>query len=181
MRLNLIAASILSLSCSTLSYAFFCPNNFKQINYGDTMDTVIKQCGQPDEQKSEEASQPVAQEWNYYMNQQQSPFIPQNTLGNAPQGTMKTTFTFDNTGKLINMSVNGVGVGASTICGPNIQLGDSIDTVKAACGQATMVNKQNPADLGNQKPPDKKVTFFYKKTNPRATLTFVNGLLKESK
>ena len=93
------------------------------------------------------------------------------------QGTLKTSFTFDANGKAVNISVNGIGVGATTICGNNLQLGDTRDTVKAACGTPTLINKQTASP---EKPSIKVVEFTYKSTPP-VTLIFENGKLKEKK
>ena len=153
----------------------FCPNNFSIIRPGDTMASVIEQCGKPDKQETVEKKPEGPQEWSYFVPQT----VSANTA-NAMQGTLKTQIAFDNNGKAINISVNGIGVGATTICnGTNIQLGDSRETVKAACGDPTFVNKDSNASTlpdGNQ--PTVKITTFTYNTNPPVKLVFENGLLK---
>src|SRR5438128_719553 len=139
---KLIFASLLFIP--NLSFAIFCPTNFSQINYGDSMDKVTQICGKPDKQETKDLEPKVPQEWSY--------FIPQ-TVGQdtsvAQQGTLKTQITFDSDGKVINISVNGLGVGASTICGSSIKLGDLKNTVKAACGEPSFINSQtNPNAKG---------------------------------
>src|SRR3990167_7467103 len=109
--------------------AFFCPTNFSQIDFGDSLDKVKQICGAPEKETSKDLEPNVPQEWTY--------FIPQTVMLNASteaQGTVKTSVTFDKDGNAINISANGIGVGATTICGSNIQLGDSQDAVKSACG-----------------------------------------------
>ncbi|HVE44435.1 MAG TPA: DUF2845 domain-containing protein [Gammaproteobacteria bacterium] len=158
----------------SIAFAFFCPTNFNQINVGDTLQTVIQQCGKPDAQnETKKADDNVAQEWNYYVTQA----VALNTTQGG-EGTLKTTITFDKTGKAINISVNGIGVGASSICGNPIQLNDTKDAVKAACGEPTFINKQAPgADTGGA-PKETTVTqIIYNKVNPPKTLTFENGKL----
>lgn len=160
-----------------MSFAFFCPTNFNQIDFGMKTDQVIQACGKPDDQKeSIKENDNIPQEWNYY--------IPQTvSMGGSnqnAQGTLKTSITFDDKGKAINISVNGIGVGESTICnGANIQLGNTKDTIKNACGNPSFVTKQQisgPAAEGT-----KVVEFIYSSANPKATLVFENGVLTDKK
>lgn len=159
----------------SLSFAFFCPGgNFNQINFGQTTEQVIQQCGKPDQQSTNTEQPEGPQQWSYY--------IPQTVTTTAlkpMQGTLKTEITFDSKGKAVNISVNGIGVGASTVCGSQIQLGDTRDNIKKACGEPSFINKQNgnPTTLGAVPPPKKIVTFIYN-TNPPLTLKFVDGLLE---
>jgi len=74
------------------------------------------------------------------------------------QGTLKTSVSFDDKGKAINISVNGIGVGATTICGSNVQLGDSHDAIKTACGKPSFINKQS--ENVSEQPKEVKVTEF---------------------
>ncbi len=164
------------------SFAFFCPTNFSQINAGDTMDQVTATCGKPDQQTTKEEDVDNApQEWVYLIPQT----VPMNTNQNG-QGTLKTTMDFDKDGHLINISVNGIGVGATSICnGQNVQLGEDRKTVQAACGQPAFVNKQSPYTVSSAEggapvaaaPTTKKITTFIYNTNPPAKLVFENGVL----
>lgn len=157
-----------------LSDATFCPTNFSQIQVGDSTDQVQKQCGKPDKQETIEETASTPQEWNYY--------IPQTVSIGTPteqQGTLKTTVAFNSEGKVININVNGIGIGASTICGPTIQLGDTEKAVKAACGTASFIAKQDPATAGPSAPPTTLTTFTYG-TNPPVILQFKNGKLIDS-
>src|SRR3990167_5597759 len=119
---------LLSLFMPTISFAMFCPTNFNLIDIGDTIEKVDQACGPPDSKETKETDKNVPQEWSYY--------IPQ-TVGTGTsyqqEGTLKTTITFDDKGKAINISVNGIGVGASTICGKSIQLGDTRESIQATC------------------------------------------------
>lgn len=173
MDLKYIAAYS-SLLLPQLTWAFFCPNNFKQIDFGQTPEQVIAQCGKPDKKTETTEQSEGAQEWSY--------FIPQRVSNNTfqpQQGTLRTQVTFDSQNKAVSISVNGLGVGASTICGGQIQLGDSRETVKNACGEPSFVNKQNanPNTLGATPPPKKVVQFIYN-SNPPVTIIFVNGKLE---
>jgi hypothetical protein len=176
MKLNKLILLVLIFS-PTLSYAFFCPTNFNQIDFGYTTDQVQQECGKPDKQETKDGDVPVPQEWSY--------FIPQTVALSANQngqGTLKTTVTFDKSGKAINLSVNGLGVGASSICGKSIQLGDTLDAVKSACGEPSFINKQaNPTSPTGSEQPPKKITTFTYNTNPSVILTFENGKLTSKK
>lgn len=165
---------VLSLT-PTLSFAFFCPTNFSQIDFGNTMDEVIKTCGKPDQQEeTKQENENVPQEWSY--------FVPQTVTNSSltpMQGTLKTQITFDAQGKVINISVNGIGVGGTQICGNSIQLGDTRDNVKAACGKPSFINKQTAPTDNSAPPPDIKITTFIYNVNPPIKLIFQNGVLKD--
>lgn len=175
---HLISITVLLTGYPSFSFAFFCPTNFNQIDYGMTMDQVTQICGKPTFQKeSTKSNDNIPQEWSYY--------IPQTvnmggTEQNA-QGTLKTTITFDDKGKAINISVNGIGVGASSICGSNIKLGDDKDSVKGACGDPAFVNKQSVDAETAAKNQVKIVEFTYGEVNPPAVLVFEDGKLTEKK
>jgi hypothetical protein len=158
----------------TASFAIFCPTNFSQIDYGNSVEQVIQTCGKPDSQETKEIKSEGPQEWIYSVPQT----VSTNTSYQA-QGTLKTSFVFDASGKAINISVNGIGVGATAICGKNIQLGDTRDTIKAACGDPSFINQSNPATT--QQPPSTKQTILIYNSNPPATLVFENDQLKERK
>lgn len=160
------------MGTANVSYAFFCPTNFNQINFGDTMDQVQTACGKPDKEETKMVEAPGPQEWTYLI--PQTVALSANQLG---QGTLKTTVTFDKDGKAINISVNGLGVGASSICGGSIQLGDSRDAVKSVCGEPKFINKQNSPDAISTQPPPKKVTTYTYSTNPPQSLIFEDGKL----
>lgn len=164
------STSLILLLISHPAFAFFCPSNFNQIAEGDSIETVTQKCGKPDKQTTKEVKEEGPQQWNYY--------IPQTvtTAGLSPmQGTLKTEVSFDKNGKALNISVNGIGVGSSTICGTVIQLGDTRDMVKKACGEPAFINQQNTTTT-NDTPPDKVTEFIYN-TSPPAKLTFKNGKL----
>lgn len=168
-KLFFIASTLLAPS---ISFAFFCPNNFNQIEIGDSIQTVTKQCGKPDKEETTTVTKEGPQEWSYYIPQTVS-----TTAMSQEQGTLKTQITFDENNKAINISVNGIGVGSSTICGTPINLGDSRDTVKSACGKPSFINKQQPAT--GQPPDETKITEFTYNSNPPGKLIFENGKLKE--
>jgi hypothetical protein len=169
---------IILLAFPTPSFAFFCPKNFNQINTGDSIEQVLKQCGKPDSIKeSKKINDNIPQEWNYFVPQT----VSTNTFNQA-QGTLKTSFAFDNEGKAINISVNGIGVGATALCGKYVKLGDTRETIQSACGEPALVNRQASAQTGQPLPGQEiKIMEFTYTSTPPATLVFENGKLIERK
>ncbi len=161
----------------SICVALLCPTNFNQFDLGDSMDQVIQQCGKPDSQnestKKDDAN--IPQEWTYLV-----PQTVATSTAYSTQGTLKTTLIFDKDGKAMNISVNGIGVGESSICNNiSIQLGDTRDKVEKACGKPVTIVKQPPPD--SKPPADIKVTEFIYNTNPPLHLIFEDGKLKETK
>ncbi len=156
----------------TLSLAFFCPTNFSQIDFGATLAQVEQICGKPDKQESSTQKIEGPQEWNYYIKQTVS------TTGGmtSMQGTLKTQVTFDADGKVLNLSVNGIGVGSTTLCGKTIQLGSTKEEVKSACGQPAIINKAQPAP---GQPDEMKIVKYIYNSTPPVTLIFEDGILKD--
>jgi hypothetical protein len=120
------------------AYATLCPTNFNIIEAGYTKEQVEKQCGKPAKINESEKAPSIPQEWTYYV---QAPA----SLDLDQQPSVKITTAFDQDGKLINASVNGIGVQSTDLCGQTIQLNDPIEKVKSACGAPAMLNKQETA------------------------------------
>lgn len=173
-----LIASCITLTClPAVSFAFFCPSNFNQIDFGMSPDQVTQQCGKPDKQtEAEKENENIPQSWDFYLKQ---PVATGSNAQPSTVGTMKSSFVFDADGKLINMSVNGIGVGASSVCGKPINLGATRDEVKAACGDPGFVSKSQAS--GEQQKPIKVIEFEYSSANPPATLVFENGVLTSKK
>lgn len=162
-----LAGVLFSLLLPGMAHAFFCPTNFSQINIGDTLDHIKQQCGKPDKEEMIDDAVSEPQEWNYYLPQA----VQINTVDTPIQGSMKVQFSFNLAGNIINMSVNGIGVGATTICnGQYLALGDNKDKVEAACGKPAITVKAN--DKTPQTPP-KLTVIYYGKTK----FTFRNNQL----
>jgi hypothetical protein len=178
-----IAKSVLLLGVvgfSANAFALMCPGNFNQINMGDTLESVLAACGKPDGQTSTENTEDGPQEWNYYVSV--NPAFTQNVSQNTT-ASLKTTVAFDK-GKVVNMSVNGVGVSNTAICGATIQNGDTMDTVKSACGKPAFINRGTGSQSGTEDPNAKKTkttVLTYMSAGNSVTLTFENGVLTDRK
>lgn len=152
----------------SLTFASFCPTNFRPISNNNSTQDVIALCGQPDKVVSKKVQVQGPQEWNYYVKQT----VANNTTYQT-QGTLKTSIAFGADGKVINISVNGIGVGGTSICGSYVQLGDTSKTIQSACGKPSTVNKETTSG----QPQNDTITTFIYNTNPPKTLVFKNGLL----
>ncbi|HSW94463.1 MAG TPA: hypothetical protein VLJ15_08965 [Gammaproteobacteria bacterium] len=160
--------------CSTGAHAMFCPNNFNQINIGDTTEQVKKQCGNPDVEKKIEGEDNGPQEWNFYVRPQMKRYTETRTNSGA-EASVKMSIAL-NQGKVINITVNGMSLATTTICGPSVSIGDTSKTVKSACGDPVFINKSSNQE-GAPKPKE-TVEYQYNSTPP-ATLVFVGGFLQE--
>jgi len=162
------------LSLSTSSFALFCPNNFNQINIGDTIQQVEQQCGKPDGIKKSQGSDNGPQEWNFYVQPSMNNYAAIRTK--TTQGSSVKMAIALNGGKVVNITVNGMSLTATTICsGHNITVGSTADSVKQACGDPAFVNKSS---VNNGPKPSEIVTYKYNSTPP-TTLTFENGALQQ--
>lgn len=170
MKLRLF--SVIVALASSQANALLCPGNFSHIEVGDSLSSVVAKCGEPTKKETKPAPVKTPEEWTYLIPQT----VSAGTTGQQ-QGTLKATITFDADGKAINMTVNGIGVGASTICGNNISLGDNTDAVKSACGKPSFINQQPPPETNN--PSKDMQTIYTYQTNPPTTLIFTDGVLSE--
>ena len=161
---KILLASIACL-CTTPALAMLCPNNFNEINIGDTLDHVKEQCGPPDTEKTVDGQANIPQEWVYFIQ-----VAADNTA------TLRTTVAFAN-GKVSNLSANGTSLASTTICAGNtVSIGDTEESVKTACGKPALINQGNltPAAVAALTPKIVDVTYG----SPAVTLEFVNGVLK---
>jgi len=180
-RLKLVLLlSTIVIGYSASSFAMLCPGNFNQVNMGDTLDAVKAACGKPDGEQSTENTEDGPQEWNYYVSV--NPAFTQNVSQNTT-ASLKTTVAFDK-GKVVNMSVNGVGVSNTAVCGATIQNGDTMDTVKAACGKPSFINRGTGSQAGTEDPnakTTKTTTLTYMSAGNTVSLVFENGVLTDRK
>jgi hypothetical protein len=164
MRNIKIGVGILSLALSQMSYGMFCPNNFNEINIGDTVAQVEKQCGKPAADKTTDDSAKQPQEWIYFTKTQPS-----------DPTSLRMTIGFEK-GIVTNMTVNNVGVSSTQICGGNTAtVGATEQAIKTACGAPAYVKKSN--NPGGKIEVTKVTKLTYQGTSD-VVLTFEDGLLK---
>jgi hypothetical protein len=159
-----IITSAICLLISQNSLALFCPGNFNQINIGDSLESVIQQCGAPSSQTTATNTDNLPQEWNYYFK-----------LSPTDQATMRATIAFAE-GKATNMSINMIGVSVTAICGPTIQIGDTTKAIKKACGSPAFIT-QSSLPGSSTTPLTKTTTLIYQTPSATVSLTFENGKL----
>jgi len=163
------------LGISTAASAMFCPNNFNQINMGDTLAQVQQQCGKPDTQKTSKGDDKGPQEWNFYVHPIMNKYTAIRT-NSGQEASVKMAIAF-NDQKVVNITVNGMSLATTTICGGAVSVGDGMQSVKSACGDPVFINK---SDQKSNEKPDEITELKYNSTPP-TTLIFINGKLNERK
>ena len=167
---------ILLLLAPALSYAWVCPNNFSQIVPGDSIDQVVAACGKPDSEKKSESGYRGPQEWQYFVTIDQPLNGSGAPAGASPSVKMSVALVKQ---KVINITVQGTSLASTSICGPTINVGDSLDSVETNCGKPTFVQKQESGNSNDEKPIE-IIEYKYNTTAPN-TLIFENGILKSRK
>jgi hypothetical protein len=158
-----VLACVLLAGISNLAFALLCPGNFSEISVGMTLE------------QSAESQANTPQEWNYYVSA--NPAFTENVSQNST-ATLKTTIAFSN-GKVTNMSVNGVGLSTTAICGGSpINVGDTQDQVQAACGKPEFINRGTGSQAGtaSDAKPQKDTTITYDVGGVTTSLMFTNGV-----
>jgi hypothetical protein len=171
-----------ALGLSSPSFAMLCPTNFNEYNIGDSLETVQQTCGKPDKETKSEAKPSVPQEWVYFVRLGNSGNMAySNNAGSNSAATMRMTIAF-NKDKVTNMTVNGIGVSATPACGSNVQVGDTLASVKATCGAPVMVNQSNvPTGSSADTGATKVIEWLYNTGATPTTLVFENGKLTKRK
>src|SRR5579862_3341206 len=147
------------LLISTGAFAEFCPcpSSFNLIQIGDSLAQVNQVCCKPSAPPTiYKAEIPVPEKWTYNI-------VPPPNPGNATQASVEMLVTFDSTRKVTNITVNAQSL-TTTNCSktpvvsfdvnqPNaIKIGDTQETVKAACGDPLFKQKGEPQG-GSQSAP----------------------------
>lgn len=162
-------------------FALTCPNNFNVINIGDSIAQVEQLCGKADKTETADGPDNSPQDWDYYF----PPTTPSPTLTNLAvqqqsTGSLKATFSFDASGKLVNMMVNGISVSSTSGCGSSVSLGDSRKSVESACGKPSFISKQNTGNNAQSDNANKQVEMTYM-SNPPVVLIFRDGKLADKR
>lgn len=150
------------------AYAFFCPTNYNQINEGDSIEQVEQQCGKPDAKKSYKAEPNAPQEWDYFIK-----------LDPTSQATVKMAIVFDNN-QVMNINSNSASLTTTQMCGTTIQIGDSPETIEAACGKPAFINKGGQKGTEDASAAITMTEITYNSALSM-TLIFENGKLKGKK
>lgn len=178
MKINFrLSTAIIILCCVTPTYAMFCPTNFNEIKEGDSIDTVQLKCGKADQEKTYESKPDkdyYPQEWSYMI--RPSP---------VSQNGMRVSFIFQDK-KAASITVNGYGMSQTQICGSMVQLGDSMEKIKKACGGPIFINRSSDTDTMSksalQQLEKKEIKeLSYTNIAKPVTLIFENGIFKGTK
>jgi len=171
-------ALLACLSLSATASAMFCPKNFNQINIGDSIERVQEKCGKPDFEKKSKGEDDGPQLWTYFVSPRMKDYTQMRTNSSAV-ASVKMEVAF-NLGKVINMTVNGMSLATTTICGPSISIGDTIKSVKTACGKPTLPDDSKEDDRSDGKKLPKIMEYKYS-SSPPVSLIFTDGILTERK
>lgn len=194
MKTRLIAISLFLIPME--SFAIFCPGSFNNIDFGNTTQQVVNQCGAPATAVTYTQQQNVPQQWDYYV--QQNPLNPITTKmsivfndNKAINITITQAATSNNVlcQQLLQSASNQQAIEAAcdqsvqktesvqttTVCGSIISLGNSPDTIQAACGKPVFVTQSQPQ---NPAPPTQIIEYKYNSPPPNV-LIFENGILKD--
>ncbi len=151
---------------STNALAMFCPTNFGQINLGDKFEFVIKQCGKPDEEKSNDITSNPSQIWSY--------FVKTNPQDSNTTSQMNIAFNDD---KVVNITVNAASTDSTSFCGTTIKIGDASQAIEKACGKAFMINQSNQNSENDANAKTTKTTTIRYNGPPPTTFVFTDGVL----
>lgn len=169
-------------------HALPCPNGQGVLYKGDTIATVLKQCGEPNQKRTQEIPGDSLQEWVYYQPHQydngamqisllfNNNFIARinlfdqnlsgicNTMVTQNDGVINTLYGCGNTNTDVSM-VN--------MCGGTFSIGDPLAVVAQNCGPPAGQQVLQSGTL-------ERTEFIYL-TQPPQTIIFQNGNLVEWK
>lgn len=177
-----VALISLSLLSAHTSFAMFCPTNFNEINIGDDIAYVQKQCGKPTSETQQIETSSPPQEWVYFIKQNPNTQMTNRLAGMNPTTQMTTRLTIGFVkDKVVNLTVSGLSVTTASYCaGGNVNVGDSMKSVQTVCGKPEFISKAEDQN-GNSgaNPATPKITVLtYTNAATTATLRFENGRLK---
>lgn len=168
--------------------SFYCPTGHGYINLGMNKDQVIAACGQPSsiEKTNQSLIQQIPVTQLIYTNLNQGAPYPgldvtyqMWSLGSGTTQVGMQVNVINN--QVSSIEVNGQSENAMSVCGGTpIQIGDSADSVYAACGSPAMVNQtyiKQPVRTRDNAKPETWVYIIDSYTAP-FRLTFLNGILQ---
>ncbi len=185
---SVLVACLLSLPITAAANSFYCPTGHGYIDLGMNKDAVRAACGQPTriEKSNQALTQQIPVTELIYTNLNQG--APYSGLDRTYQmwsinsGTTRVSMRVSIiNNQVTSIQVNGQSENAMNICaGTPIQIGDSADSVYAACGDPSMVNQtyiKQPIKTNNNATPE----IWRYDVNDYGTsfrLTFLNDILQ---
>ncbi|MCH9643453.1 MAG: DUF2845 domain-containing protein [Gammaproteobacteria bacterium] len=169
LKITLAAALLISSAAHAMMQ---CPGSTGFVALGDSIDKVIKACGQPQKRIDQKPAKDVTKIWQYKL------------TGKNTAVTQAVWLTFNNN-KLTQIAMNrGVTVMSRQLAcqGGTVILGNSMATVKQVCGEPLLIRSIQdfrPGIAQQQAPQDKIVNLIYKPNSytPAKTFTFKGGQL----
>jgi hypothetical protein len=178
---------VVSLGLMTLAFnsfagmqSYYCPQNHGYVNIGMTPDQVISACGQPvSQQESEEPlMQKIPTQELIYNNLGTSTAFY--GVWNLPTGSGGTQLQVNVVNKKVrSINLGGSNTNALSVCqGANIQEGDPVSKVFAACGSPSVINNSFINEVVPT--PEKPKVWIYQpgEYQSSVSMTFVNGRLE---
>lgn len=192
-----VGMMLIMFGLSLNANAMFCPTNFKSIDFGDTLEHVLLECGNPTSQKNYKNTSATQQEWDYYI--KTNYFDQSNTklkvlfkdekvvniniteagLVNKEVCESTTALVDQHTlQRICNKSIYPVetNVVSSSLCGQIINVGDNIQKIEMACGKPAFVKQMQQLDQPAQAI---EVAELHYEGSSGATLIFINGRLSD--
>lgn len=158
--------------------SFVCPNTYRDVKVGDSMDIVTAACGQPTtvSTQQKQTNTPVTTTvWVY----SQGGVLGSLNVKGVSLSLPSLTVAFDSDQKVSSISSQGSSTSSLGYCGmgKTIHIGDSQETVKAECGEPSMVNSQESSSTTTQNVV--VWTYNYGPYKPQIIFKFENGLLNK--
>lgn len=173
---------LLSILFSTTTYAIFCPTNFTNIELGDSLQSVISQCGKPSAFNEYKSNGITALQWSFLIR----PFD-----SNKGLKKLKVVFVANQVKNITiedevdcqlgdpacQTSQNLENVYSTQACGFPIKVGDTQQVVQVACGKPIMQQQVQLDDPSNTS--TLKMAAALYEGPPRVLLIFENNVLRE--
>jgi hypothetical protein len=158
--------------------SFVCPNTYRGVRVGDSMDAVTSACGKPTTVATEQKQTNTPVTTTVWVYTQGGALGSLNVKG-VSLSLPTLTIAFDSNQKVSSISSQGSSSNNSSLgycgMGKTVNIGDSQETVKAECGEPTMVNSQESSSTTTQNVV--VWTYNYGPYKPQIIFKFENGLL----
>ena len=181
-RLLLVSFFIISANALADPSYFACPNTMNYVNLGDSLDSVIAQCGNPTSTfKPKTSTHSIQQQaqWIYNFRQWSPDRVPTQRGNNQPDYGNSMSVNFTNGNIAASIVVNGQSTHSTNFCNPSqsITVGSSTNLqVRQLCGQPTLTQMVG-AHVHNMPSPTIVLVYSGTSYSPSTQLTFTDSKL----